>query len=122
MSWNFNDSTPIYQQLIEQIKLKIISGVYPLGEKIPSVRDMASEASVNPNTMQKALSELEKTGLVYSQRTVGRFITGDKKMIKEMQSNLAKEEVEKFLLNMKNIGFIKEEIILMIEKIEKEMN
>lgn len=122
MSWNFNDSTPIYQQLIEQIKLKIISGVYPLGEKIPSVRDMASEASVNPNTMQKALSELEKTGLVYSQRTVGRFITEDKKMIKEMQSNLAKEEVEKFLLNMKNIGFIKEEIILMIEKIEKEMN
>jgi DNA-binding transcriptional regulator YhcF (GntR family) len=122
MSWNFNDSTPIYQQIMEQIKLRIISGMYPVGEKLPSVRDIASEAAVNPNTMQKALTELEKTGLLYSQRTAGRFITEDREMIKDMQINLAKEQVEKFLLSMKSIGFTKQEAISMIEKVAKEMN
>lgn len=66
MSWDFNDDRPIYLQLMEQIQLKIICGVYKPGDKLPSVRDIASEASVNPNTMQKALTELEKTGLVFS--------------------------------------------------------
>jgi DNA-binding transcriptional regulator YhcF (GntR family) len=122
MSWDFNDSTPIYQQLMEQIKLRIISESYPVGQKLPSVRDMASDASVNPNTMQKALTELEKTGLVYSQRTAGRFITEDREMIKDMQTNLAKNQVEKFLSSMKSIGFNEKEIISMIEKVAKEMN
>ncbi|MDS0524669.1 GntR family transcriptional regulator [Clostridium sp. SHJSY1] len=122
MAWEFNDSAPIYQQLMEQIKLRIISGMYTLGEKLPSVRDLASDASVNPNTMQKALTELERIGLLYSQRTAGRFITEDREMIKEMQINLAKEQVEKFLLNMKNIGFSKQETISMIEKVAKEIN
>lgn len=122
MSWDFNDSTPIYQQLMEQIKLRIISGIYEVGEKLPSVRDLASDAAVNPNTMQKALTELEKMGLLYSQRTTGRFITEDREMIKDMKINLAKEQVEKFILNMRSIGFSKEETISMIEKVAKEMN
>ncbi|MBD7912151.1 MULTISPECIES: GntR family transcriptional regulator [Clostridium] len=122
MAWEFNNSAPIYQQLMEQIKLNIISEVYSVGEKLPSVRDMASEAAVNPNTMQKALTELEKTGLVYSQRTAGRFITEDREMIKNAQTNLAKEQIEKFLLSMKNIGFTEKETISMIEKVAKEMN
>lgn len=121
MKWEFNDFEPIYIQLIEQIQLRIICGIYPIGEKIPSVRDMASEASVNPNTMQKALTELERKGLVYSQRTAGRFITEDMDLIKNMQESLAKEQVENFLLKMKKIGFEKKESILIMEKLSKEM-
>lgn len=121
MSWEFNDFKPIYLQLIEQIQLRIISKIYPVGEKLPSVRDLAKEASVNPNTMQKALTELERKGLVYSQRTAGRFITEDMDMIKEMQKDLAKEPVENFLLNMKKIGFDKKESLSIIEKLAKEM-
>jgi len=121
MSWNFSDDRPIYTQLMEQIQLRIISGVYKTGEKLPSVRDMASDASVNPNTMQKALTELERTGLVFTQRTSGRFITEDSNMIKEIRNSLAKEQLEKFLYNMERIGYSKKETIELIENISKEM-
>ncbi len=121
MSWNFNDERPIYLQLIEQIQLRIVSGVYEVGGKLPSVREMASDASVNPNTMQKALTELERTGLVYSQRTSGRFITEDSNMIKNIRNGLAKEQIEKFLYNMEKIGYTKQETIELVEIISKEM-
>lgn len=89
--------------------------------KLPSVRDLASEAAVNPNTMQKALSELERSGLVYSQRTSGRFITEDVKMIEELKSSLAKEKIHEFLENMQKLGFQKEETIrLMTETLKGE--
>lgn len=121
MSWEFNDDRPIYAQLMEQIQLKIISGVYKSGEKLPSVRDMAAEASVNPNTMQKALTELERTGLVFSQRTSGRFISEDSNMIKNMRNDLAKDQIQKFLSNMEKIGYSKKETILLLEDLVKEM-
>jgi len=121
MSWNFSDDRPIYTQLMEQIQLRIISGVYKSGEKLPSVREMASDASVNPNTMQKALTELERTGLVFSQRTSGRFITEDINMIKGIRNDLAKEQIEKFLYNMEKIGYTKQETIELIEILSKEM-
>ena len=121
MSWNFNDDRPIYVQLMEQIQLRILSGVYKIGDKLPSVRDMASDASVNPNTMQKALTELERTGLVFSQRTSGRFITEDSNMIKDIRNGLAKEQIEKFLFNMEKIGYTKQETIQLVEIISKEM-
>ncbi|OOM74584.1 HTH-type transcriptional repressor YtrA [Clostridium puniceum] len=121
MSWNFNDERPIYLQLMEQIQLRIVSGLYKVGEKLPSVREMASDASVNPNTMQKALTELERTGLVYSQRTSGRFITEDSNMIKDIRNELAKEQIEKFLYNMEKIGYTKKETIELIEIVSKEM-
>ena len=85
MPWNLNSSRPIFIQLIEIIQIDIISGKYAPGGKLPSVRDLAAEAAVNPNTMQKALSELERSGLVFSQRTSGRFITEDTKMIEELK-------------------------------------
>ena len=122
MSWNFDDDRPIYLQLMEQIRLNIISGIYTFGEKLPSVRDMAQEASVNPNTMQKALTELERTGLVFSQRTSGRFITEDSHMIKNMRDNLAREQVTKFISNMDKIGYTKQETIFLVEDLAKEMN
>jgi len=121
MSWNFNDERPIYLQLMEQIQLRIVSGVYDVGGKLPSVREMASDASVNPNTMQKALTELERTGLVYSQRTSGRFITEDSNMIKDIRNDLAKEQIEKFLYNMEKIGYTKQETIELVEIISKEI-
>ena len=121
MSWNFSDDRPIYTQLMEQIQLRIISGVYKTGEKLPSVRDMASDASVNPNTMQKALTELERTGLVFSQRTSGRFITEDSNMIKDIRNGLAKDQIEKFLYSMEKIGYTKQETIELVENLSKEM-
>jgi GntR family transcriptional regulator len=121
MSWNFNDDRPIYVQLMEQIQLRIVSGIYNAGEKLPSVREMASDAAVNPNTMQKALTELERTGLVFSQRTSGRFITEDSNMIKNIRNDLAKEQIEKFLYSMDKIGYTKQETIQLLEIISKEM-
>ena len=81
-------SRPIYLQIIERVQMDIITGRYQPGDKLPSVRDLAQEAAVNPNTMQKALSELERSGLIYSQRTSGRFITEDKELIHQMKKNL----------------------------------
>lgn len=121
MSWNLDDHRPIFLQIIEKIQLDIISGVYCPGDKLPSVRELAQEASVNPNTMQKALSELERTGLVYSQRTSGRFITEDTAMIQQLQSELAKEIIDEFLEHMYKLGYRKKEIIaLMTETIKGE--
>jgi GntR family transcriptional regulator len=79
MNWQFNSEAPIYSQLIGQIRQGIVSGAFPPGERLASVRDLASEAGVNPNTMQRALTELERDGLVYSQRTAGRFVTEDQR-------------------------------------------
>lgn len=122
MLWEFKDDRAIYLQLIEQIQLRIISGLYKAGGRLPSVRDMASEASVNPNTMQKSLSELEKIGIVYSQGTSGRFITDDIKKIEKLKENLATEQAEKFLRNMESIGFNKEESIIILQKLRGENN
>ncbi len=116
MAWNFKDDRPIYFQIMEQIEIRIVSGFYKAGDKLPSVRDMASEAAVNPNTMQKALAELELKGLLYSQRTSGRFITEDVNMIKEMRNELATDIINEFLNNMKNIGYGEEEIIALVQK------
>lgn len=121
MSWNFSDDKPIYLQLMDQIQLRIICGAYKAGEKLPSVRDIASEASVNPNTMQKALTELERTGLVFSKRTSGRFITEDINMIKNIRNDLAKDQIETFFDNMKKIGYTKDEILELVQNISKEM-
>lgn len=121
MSWNLKNDRPIYSQLLEHIKLSIISGYYPAGSKLPSVRDLAAEASVNPNTMQKALSELERTGILYSQRTAGRFITEDENMIRDLKRQIAQEEIESFLKSMKNIGINGNEAMELIQSyLEKE--
>ncbi len=105
MPWEFNHDRPIYLQLIETIQQNIVNGTYNSGDKLPSVRELATEAAVNPNTMQKALSELEKCGLIYTNRTTGRFITDDTHLIEEMKFNAAKELMHEYLHNMKNLGF-----------------
>ena len=116
MQWQFSNDAPIYTQLIQQVKVGIVTGAFPPGERLPSVRDMATEAGVNPNTMQRALAELERDGLVYSQRTAGRFVTEDNTMINAAKKSLAKRHVKSFLEAMLRLGFQREEIISLIEQ------
>jgi DNA-binding transcriptional regulator YhcF (GntR family) len=120
MPWNLDNTKPIYLQLMDRIQLDIISGIYKPGERLPSVRDLALKASVNPNTMQKALSELERSGILYSQRTSGRFITEDTNLLKAMKDSLAREHVRSFLENMEHLGFTKEDISELLNTIIKE--
>lgn len=119
MAWDLDSDRPIFIQIVERIQMDIISGVYRPGDKLPSVRDLAAEAAVNPNTMQKALTELERTGLVYAQRTSGRFITEDVNMIEELKGRLAQEQISTFFENMDRLGFAKEEAVSMLEECMK---
>ena len=116
MQWQFSNDAPIYTQLIQQVKVGIVTGAFPPGERLPSVRDLATEAGVNPNTMQRALAELERDGLVYSQRTAGRFVTEDNTMINTAKRSLAERHVKTFLEAMLRLGFQREEIIELIER------
>ena len=116
MPWNLDDSRPIYLQLMERIQHDIISGVYQPGDKLPSVRDLALDAAVNPNTMQKALSELERGGLVYSHRTSGRFITDDSTLLKKIKTDLAQEYISTFLSQMRRLGLNDSETLEMIKQ------
>ena len=121
MKWQFSNDAPIYAQLIAQIKVGIVSGTFPPGERLPSVRDLAAEAAVNPNTKQKALGELERLGLVYAQRTAGRFITDDRERLEQMKEQLAAEQVQIFLKNMSEMGLSRQDVIALLERAEKEM-
>ncbi len=121
MTWSFTADRPIYMQMQEQIKLFIVSGIYPAGAKLPAVRDLAAEAGVNPNTLQKALLELEREGLVYTQRTSGRFVTEDEEMINQVKTELAQEQILQFLKKMEDMGFDKTETLELIRKTAEEM-
>ena len=124
MEWHFNNDAPIYSQLVEQMTLRIVTAVYMPGQRMPSVRDLAVEAGVNPNTMQRALGELERNGLVFSQRTSGRFVTEDIKMIEDAKRTLASRQIQTFLRAMDQLGYQPGEIIALVktaqEKEEKE--
>lgn len=123
MPWNLDSARPIYLQIIERVQMDIVTGQCQPGDKLPSVRDLAQEAAVNPNTMQKALSELERSGLIYSQRTSGRFITEDKELIHQMKKELAAAEVSAFVAHMKQLGITPEEIRQLLAKtMEEEEN
>ena len=116
MKWQFSNDAPIYAQLIAQIKVGIVSGAFPPGERLPSVRDLATEAGVNPNTMQRALAELERDGLVYSQRTAGRFVTEDQTMIEAAKRGLAEGHIQTFLAAMRRLGYGKEDILNLLRQ------
>lgn len=122
MQWLFSNDAPIYAQLIEQIKVGIVTGGFPWGERLPSVRDLATEAGVNPNTMQRAMTELEREGLVYSQRTAGRFVTEDETMIQQAKRGLAERHIKLFLAAMTRLGFQPEEMIDLLRQEAREEN
>ena len=120
MPWNLDNDRPIYLQLMERIQRSIISGEYRPGDRLPSVRDLAVEAAVNPNTMQKALSELERSGLVYSLRTSGRYITEDVDLLEKLKEDQAYSHIKEFMEKMRQLGFSDEETLSLTQKIVKE--
>lgn len=122
MEWSFRNDAPIYAQLIDQIRQGIVAGAFPAGQRLPSVRDLAAEAGVNPNTMQRALTELERDGLVYSQRTAGRFVTEDRQMIETAKRTIAESHIRQFLKDMEALGYGREEILTLIGESKEEGN
>ena len=120
MNWEIDNNKPIYIQLLEQIKYKIVSGDIPIGSKLDSVRSLAQDAQVNPNTMQKALSELERDGLVYSKRTSGRFVTEDKDKINNMRDEIAKVKINYLKQTLQSLGYDMDEIKELIKNLGEE--
>ena len=110
MEWEFIDGVPIYTQIVDQMTMRIASGAYEPGEKLPSVRDLALDAGVNPNTMQRALAELERRGLVFSERTSGRFVTRDSEILMKLHEELAKRCFDEFAEKLRKIGMSADEI------------
>ena len=104
MNYIFDNERPIYIQLVEMIRIDIVSGKFKKGQKLPSVRELALIMKVNPNTMQKALVELENENLIYTERTNGKYVTEDEKLIEKVKKELAQEKVNNYLNSMKNIG------------------
>ena len=117
MDYNFDNQRPIYVQLIEKIRLEIISDKLKLGQRLPSVRELALTARVNPNTMQKALLELEDEGLVYTERTNGKFVTENQELIEKIKKELAEEKVNNYLNDMKNIGVTYEQAFKYLQQL-----
>ncbi|MCQ2539829.1 MAG: GntR family transcriptional regulator [Acetatifactor sp.] len=117
MAWDLDSDRPIYLQLVERIQMQIVSGAYEPGGKLPSVREYAAEAAVNPNTMQKAFSELERSGLIITQRTNGRVVTDDVELIRKIRDELAQEQAEVFLRKMAELGLSREEAIGVLRQI-----
>ena len=111
MKWEIKEGIPIYTQLVQQMKSGIASGEYSPGSRMPSVRDLAMEAGVNPNTMQRALAELERNGLVFTERTSGRFITEDNKLLAGLRSDLAAEHIGGMFEQLRKLGMDDQEIV-----------
>lgn len=122
MEWQFDNSMPIYTQLVDKIKLAIVSGEYARGQRLPGVRELAAEAGVNPNTMQRAFAELERLELVYTQRSSGRFVTEDTAVIENTKTALAREQVQSFKASMLRLGYTAEDIIRLLKGSEEEDN
>jgi len=110
LHWHFLSDRPIYAQLVEQIQLKILSGEYTPGQKLPALRELSAEAAVNPNTLLRAFEELEQRGLVYTQRTEGHFISEEPELIAKLRRQYAEELVKVFLGQMHSLGYSPEEV------------
>ena len=116
MAWQFNSNRPIYQQIVDEIELRILNSTYEMGMRLPSVRDLAVLAAVNPNTMQRALAELEEMGLVTTQRNTGRTVTTDETAVSRARDNKANLLAETFLMQMKALGISRQEVISRLAK------
>ena len=117
MDYIFDNDRPIYIQLVEKLRIEIISDKLKPGERIPSVRELALTTRVNPNTMQKALVELENEGLIYTERTNGKFVTDNKELIEKIKKELAEEKVNNYINDMKNIGINYEEAVKYLQEL-----
>ena len=120
MQWQLRGDRPIYQQLVEILTEQIVSGQLEAGGKVPAVRELAAQAGVNPNTMQRALADMEREGLMYTNRTSGRYVTEDKEMIAKIREQIASDRISEFLAGMSQLGFTEEEILSLLEKRREE--
>ena len=120
MPWNLDNNRPIYLQLVERIQMDIVSGVYHAGDKLPSVRELAADAGVNPNTVQRALAELEGTGLLHTQRTAGRFVTEDTAVIQSAKEDLARSRTREYLESMAQLGYDRQQVKALLEEWKEE--
>ncbi len=120
MAWNLQSDRPIYAQLVEEIQRRIVTGVYPAGSRLPAVRELAVEASVNPNTMQRALAKLEEDGLLYTQRTSGRFVTEETERIMQAKEEMAADLIRRFIESMGTLGYTSEQAMELIKKQKEE--
>ena len=105
MNWNITAGRPVYVQLVEQLELALVAGEFPPGSRIPPVRELASDAGVNPNTMQRALAQLEAEGLVRTERTTGRFVTEDTALLEKLRDEMARAVTAEYLEKMRGIGY-----------------
>lgn len=117
---NFDSGLPIYMQIVEIIKTRIVTGILKRGEKLPSVRDMATELKVNPNTIQRSYGELERENIVFTQRGMGTFVTEDESILKELKDNMAREKIISFVEDMEKLGYSRTEVPGIIEEIMEE--
>lgn len=122
MQWQLRGDRPIYQQLVEILTEQIVSGQLAAGDKVPAVRELAAQAGVNPNTMQRALADMEREGLVYTNRTSGRYVTEDKEMIQKIREQIASDRIAEFLAGMSQLGFSEQEVYRLLEKRQGEGN
>ena len=116
MAWQFNSNRPIYQQIVDEIELRILNGTYEMGMRLPSVRDLAVLAAVNPNTMQRALAELEEMGLVTTQRNTGRTVTTDEAVVSHARDIKADLLAETFMMQMQALGLSRKEVLERLAK------
>ena len=115
MKWDFKSGEPIYQQIMRVLRTQIASGEYPPGCRFPAVRELALEAGVNPNTMQRALAELEREGLLVTVRTTGKFVTEDQELISRTRSDLAADSIRALIGSLKNLGLTEKQILKEVE-------
>ena len=117
----FNTNTPIYIQIMDEVKRLIVIGQYHCNDKIPPVRELAMQLGVNPNTVQRALSELEREGLLISERTNGRFVTGDASYIKNLKEAILNEKIDQFIFEVEEFQFDTDELLNRLkEKLQHE--
>lgn len=121
MEWKLDDSRPIWPQLKEQLIIAIVAGRFQMGGSFPTVRELAEDAGVNRNTMQRALSELEHDGFVITNRTAGRTVTTDEGLVARMKEQIAMQNIEKFIREMEAIGYDADDIVKMIQERGVEM-
>ena len=120
MEWKINDNSPIFLQLEEQLLTAVVSGYFPPGSRLPSVRELAAEAGVNPNTMQRAFAGLEGRGVILTNRTAGRSVTEDMEIIRAIRREKAREEARAFLKRMQGLGYSPEEVRQRLTETEAE--
>ena len=121
MKLDFRSDQPIYLQLKQFLSEAIVTAGYAPGQRLPSVRDIALDAEVNPNTVQRALSELEREGLVFSARTTGRFVTLDEDLIRQTRLNMASEQVRLFWNAMQKLSVSQEEVRMLLDNMKEEI-